>query len=379
MTDSFPSPFTTPKRKRTSSSTHSQDALPSSPPLNDQFSFAVGANKPSTGLSTSDSSIAPPSGSNSPRTKVAHHFRGLALGDHAVDSGSGTVADDEGDLGFGYDNAAAFGVPGDSMQVDEDESKMRKRTKTSPMPDASFATSSQLSGKPNQSEIPETPATEYSHQASRFALMSSGDGQQQQQQQQPNSAVPFVLDQALFTSSPKPSPAKLLRPYLPAASNRALEALRTGGKGRKRGATASLSTASNKTGSDNSAGRSSGAADPSVETDFVDPVRAALTWHEDEITVYDPEDEDDDGVGINGIGFKPTPAIAHARTMKRRQQLAEYKKREEREARARRSLRRRRGSPEPAQSGRPQLETVDSASRKVRFTETEPTVMIETV
>lgn len=110
--------------------------------------------------------------------------------------------------------------------------------------------------------------------------------------------------------------------------------------------------------------------------EITDPIRAALTWHEDEITVYDPEDEDDDGVGINGIGFKPTPAIAYARTMKRRQQLAEYRKREEREARARRNLRRR---------GTPDLQTTatrkrsESAARKVRFTEAEPSMMIETI
>ncbi|KAF2964156.1 hypothetical protein GQX73_g9423 [Xylaria multiplex] len=74
---------------------------------------------------------------------------------------------------------------------------------------------------------------------------------------------------------------------------------------------------------------------------IVDPVRAALTWREDEITVYDPEDKDDDGTGINGIGFKPTAAVAYQRAQKRRQQLAEYKKREESEARARRNQRRR--------------------------------------
>lgn len=97
-------------------------------------------------------------------------------------------------------------------------------------------------------------------------------------------------------------------------------------------------------------GSPSSSSSPSSHREIVDPVRAALTWHEDEITVYDPDDEDDDGTGINGIGFKPTPAIAHARTLKRRQQLAEYRKREEREARARRSLRRR-GSPAVSGSG----------------------------
>ncbi|KAF5531951.1 hypothetical protein FMEXI_12728 [Fusarium mexicanum] len=102
------------------------------------------------------------------------------------------------------------------------------------------------------------------------------------------------------------------------------------------------------------------------EVQIVDPVRAALTWHEDEITIYDPDDEDDDGIGINGIGFKPTPALAHARAMRRRQQMAEYRKREESEARARRSQRRGRGS--GVKFGRSEEQ---SPPRKVRFTDTE--------
>ncbi|KAI4594219.1 hypothetical protein KJ359_008494 [Pestalotiopsis sp. 9143b] len=78
-----------------------------------------------------------------------------------------------------------------------------------------------------------------------------------------------------------------------------------------------------------------------ADTVVVDPVRAALTWHEDEITVYDSEDKDDDGTGLNGIGFRPTPAIAYQRAQKRKKQLSEYKKREESEARARRNAKRR--------------------------------------
>jgi len=100
------------------------------------------------------------------------------------------------------------------------------------------------------------------------------------------------------------------------------------------------------------------------DEEIVDPIRAALTWHDDEITMYDPNDEDDDGTGINGIGFKPTPAIAYARAMKRKQQLAEYKKRQESEARAKRSQRRNRRSPGVMSSG-PSVQT----SRKVRFME----------
>jgi hypothetical protein len=74
---------------------------------------------------------------------------------------------------------------------------------------------------------------------------------------------------------------------------------------------------------------------------IIDPLRASLTWHEDEITVYDPDDSDDDGLGFDGVGFKPSPLVAEARAAKRRQQLLEYRRREETEARDRRSQRRR--------------------------------------
>lgn len=106
--------------------------------------------------------------------------------------------------------------------------------------------------------------------------------------------------------------------------------------------------------------------------------RASMTWREEEITIYDPDDSDDDGTGINGIGFKPTPAVAYARGVKRQQQLAEYRKREEREARARRSQRRRgTQSPRPAadekklekKSGEHKEKQKEKERRKVRFEE----------
>ncbi|KAM0262467.1 hypothetical protein ACHAQJ_001721 [Trichoderma viride] len=107
-------------------------------------------------------------------------------------------------------------------------------------------------------------------------------------------------------------------------------------------------------------------ADDEAEV-VVDPLRASLTWHEDEITIYDPNDKDDDGTGINGIGFKPTPALAHARVMKRRQQMAEYRKREENDARNRRSQRRR-GEIAAASARR---DHKSPPSRKVRFMDAE--------
>ncbi|PTB77443.1 hypothetical protein M440DRAFT_65465 [Trichoderma longibrachiatum ATCC 18648] len=105
-----------------------------------------------------------------------------------------------------------------------------------------------------------------------------------------------------------------------------------------------------------------GQSDADDEAEVADPLRASLTWHEDEITIYDPDDKDDDGTGINGVGFKPTPALAHARVMKRRQQMAEYRKREENEARNKR-MQRRRG--ELALSAR--RDRKSPPSRRVRF------------
>ena len=113
-----------------------------------------------------------------------------------------------------------------------------------------------------------------------------------------------------------------------------------------------------------------GSAEASLEMEdgersVVDEERAALTWHDDEITGHNPDDPDDDGEGINGIGFKPTPAMAYARTEKRRQQMLEYKNREAREARAKRSERRR--ASEVSKSSREEEET----ARRVRFLEGE--------
>jgi hypothetical protein len=70
--------------------------------------------------------------------------------------------------------------------------------------------------------------------------------------------------------------------------------------------------------------------------------QAALTWQDDEITGHELDlSGGDDGEGINGIGFRPTPAIAYARQQRRKQQVNEWKAREARDARQRRFERRR--------------------------------------
>ena len=113
------------------------------------------------------------------------------------------------------------------------------------------------------------------------------------------------------------------------------------------------------------------------EPEVIDPIRAALTWHEDEITVYDPEDKDDDRRGMDGIGFRPTPAIAYQREQMRRRQLADYKRREENDARARRNQRRREqlGSGVGGGGGISDMERKHSMVR-VRFSDGEPASVV---
>ena len=93
------------------------------------------------------------------------------------------------------------------------------------------------------------------------------------------------------------------------------------------------------------------------------PASASLSWQESEITGHDPQDLLDDGYGINGIGFRPTPAMAYARAQRRKQQVAEWKSREAREARQKRSEQRRlrEGSLEGSRGARVE------GMRRVRF------------
>lgn len=100
---------------------------------------------------------------------------------------------------------------------------------------------------------------------------------------------------------------------------------------------------------------------------------ASLHWEESEITGHNPSDPEDDGEGINGVGFKPTAAIARARSERRRKQLADYKSREDkdaRDARAKRAaLRRRKGS--EAVAAKTEESQVSEKERRVRFSEAE--------
>ncbi|KAJ5439459.1 uncharacterized protein N7458_010457 [Penicillium daleae] len=85
-----------------------------------------------------------------------------------------------------------------------------------------------------------------------------------------------------------------------------------------------------------SKGRKQRSSPPPSDVPLDDP----FTWHDHEITGHNPTDPTDDGYGINGVGFKPTAAIAWARSQKRQRQVAEWKSREAREAREKRRAKR---------------------------------------
>lgn len=99
---------------------------------------------------------------------------------------------------------------------------------------------------------------------------------------------------------------------------------------------------------------------------FSPPSAESLTWHDSEITGHAPTDPQDDGYGINGVGFRPTPAMAYARKQRRTQQISEWRSREAREARQKRSERRR-GNAGGTMEGRDSR--VMEERRKVRFQE----------
>ncbi|KAL8823724.1 MAG: hypothetical protein Q9170_008326 [Blastenia crenularia] len=96
-----------------------------------------------------------------------------------------------------------------------------------------------------------------------------------------------------------------------------------------------------------------------------------LWWADTEITGHDPKDPTDDGYGINGVGFLPTPAMASARAERRKRQVAEWKSREAKEARQRRSEARKRRDYEMSNEGRRASEggLGGGQQRRVRFLE----------
>ncbi|KAI9804133.1 MAG: hypothetical protein M1825_001535 [Sarcosagium campestre] len=83
-------------------------------------------------------------------------------------------------------------------------------------------------------------------------------------------------------------------------------------------------------------GPDSDGEDGENNTDAAPAAATATTAGNEDVDV-----DSDDGLGINGIGFRPTAATAYARNERRRQQIMEYRSREARDARRQRTERRR--------------------------------------
>ncbi|OHF01232.1 hypothetical protein CORC01_03547 [Colletotrichum orchidophilum] len=330
MAEPFPTPTTTPKRKR-------DEEVPLSPlHTPSKFSFQL----PDPKSDAED-------GSASPHSKVVQKFRGLALGGGGGGGGGGVAQqqnregpyaaydptrDEHKDGGYSDDDPFAsrkrFKVPELEMKDVELDAAAAGPPVFIPDPDIKADPAPTPKSKPILTEPQPTTAT--------AATPATGS---QQQRSHPS------LDKLQYSKS----------------------------RGRRRAGTPPLK--GRKGANNNKAAAEPQQEDQEVKA-IVDPVRAALTWKEEEITIYDPEDADDDGTGINGVGFMPTAAMAYARTQKRRLQLAEYKKREESEARARRSQRRRgsgAGLASKPSAGR------GGGVRKVRFTESEASTVVTNV
>lgn len=97
-------------------------------------------------------------------------------------------------------------------------------------------------------------------------------------------------------------------------------------------------------------------------------ISPTLWWQPAEITGLDHNDPADDGYGINGIGFVPTPAVANARVKHRKRQIAEWKSREAKEARQKR-VEMRRGKDIQTCSLEANSAKLDEEAKKVRFSE----------
>ncbi|KAK2064393.1 hypothetical protein LY76DRAFT_587414 [Colletotrichum caudatum] len=319
MTEPFPTPTATPKRKR-------DEQFPLSPIYTtSSFSFQLPDAK-------SDED-----GSWSPHSKVVHKFRGLAL--NGGGGGGGGVAQQQNRNGP-YDPTRENCEDGHN----DDPYASRKRAK---VPELEMKDVEADAAEPVVIPDPEIKSDPVP--AAKFK--------------------PVTVDTDTTTE-------EILQPIAMTAAATNLQHPQSlidrlhdsKSKGRRRAGTPPLKGRK---------GKVAQTQDEDREMKIVDPVRAALTWKEDEITIYDPEDQDDDGTGINGVGFMPTAAMAYARTQKRRLQLAEYKKREESEARARRNQRRR-GSTAGLGSGNSGGGR-GGGVRKVRFTEAEPNPVVTNV
>lgn len=364
-----PSPRLTPKRKRddllieqNSSASPIRNLAHLTKPI---FSF-----QPPNVLAQAQVHRVPEDGSSSPRSKVAQRFQDLAIvedDDEEGESGGGVTAPatnvnkNNHELHelhvsnpskpspetavFGFDGASRgnentrtspMEFQGGDMQIDEDDSTTRKRVK-------SFGESQCQNIKPDFSTGPN--GEDSANAADLAPVHESG-----------HVALQFAVDPTLAKLPKSAANGRLQKSY--PSINRLQDSK---SRNRKRAGTPP--------------GSKRKPVDPNAEDEppkVIEPIRAALTWHEDEITVYDPEDKDDDRRGMDGVGFKPSPAIAYQREQMRRRQLAEYRRREENDARAKRNQRRR-----EQLGGAAEMERNHSIVR-VHFSEPEPATAVTT-
>lgn len=279
----------------------------------------------------------------SPRTKVAYHFQGLQL-------------EDGGEVGKLSLDSARPSLDKLVARTDNtpttnnlDESAVRKRLKV---------LSRSKGSSESKSEIPETP---FLGKTANFGIAFGPERTIDPiiENRARQVTLQNEIDPAIFNNSPNPrsksKSASLARAY-PSINRLSDSKSRSNGPKLTRKETYPLF----------------GSADASVEIqqEVTDQARAELTWHENEITGHNPSDPEDDGEGINGIGFRPTAAEAYQRGVRRKQQMAEYKSREAKEARARRSENRRKD-----EADRRSLEEKEVA-RRVRFMEAEKEAVI---
>jgi hypothetical protein len=266
----------------------------------------------------------------SPRTKVANHFQSLQIDDSTV-SKLDLQRTGRRDI-ESYDRANDT----DTNNGDGNKGMMRKRAKLLEIPETPDVRAAKVRVRP-QTKSPELKFIIGPTPSLKSEITENGD------------SMAIDLERpVVFKSGSQPRKLKsggLARSY--PSINRLSESKSR----RKRAGTPPLHSA-----------ELSNSDFEDTRTIF-DPERAAQTWHDDEITGHNPDDPDDDGEGINGIGFKPTAAEAYARTRKRKMQVAGYKNREAEEARARRRERRR--GEENAEREKQEHE------KKVRFLEAE--------
>ncbi len=313
--------------------------IPPTPPASSPPHMRLDASFTSTSTTTDEDR-----GSGSPRTKVAYNFQGLQLNDDRF------VLEPEQMMRFAGVNA------GEEAESQEDGEVTRKRVK--------IHTQMHIHRKEKKVEIPETPDVR------KFADPRGGEGEKTKEGKDFMDLVPALeidlterMRKAVMGIEVDPDvlkgkhianvkangTEKEKRSKLQVPRTHALIIRDSKSKGRKRFGTPPLSARMDI---------------DDGEPMIIDEERAALTWHDDEITGHDPDDPDDDGEGINGIGFRPTAAEAYARTQKRKRQMLEYRNREAKDARAMRSQRRR-GSEQERESSKEASEN----ARRVRFME----------